>query len=343
MPVTADEQTLTTPETEVSPATEQLPAPDSLPGPAKPGVVFFGNERLATGVSTTAPTLRGLIGAGYDVKAVISSFTPGTSRSARRLEVQEIADAHNIPVLLPGKLSDIKEQLVAFEAEIGILVAFGQMVPESIINLFPRGIVNIHPSLLPLHRGPTPIESAILEGADKTGVSIMQLVKAMDTGPVYGYAELPLSGSETKQELADTLLEIGKTTLLELLPGILDGSIAGQPQDDLLATYDHLLSKDDGIIDWNKPARQLEREVRAYHGWPKSRTTLGGKEVIVTKAHVAPDDIPAGSPGAIDTSRKTTLLVATSDGWLGIDMLKPAGKGEMTAADFLRGYGDTLQ
>jgi methionyl-tRNA formyltransferase len=293
-------------------------------------VVFFGNERIATGVSTTIPTLQALIAAGYEVAAVVSNYEAGTSRSARQLEVQSIANAHNIPMLLPDKPTDILEELRDFGAEIAVLVAYGRIVPQSIIDLFPRGIVNLHPSLLPLHRGPTPIESVILHGETKTGVSIMCLEAAMDAGPIYGQSEIALRGDETKQELADTLLNVGSKMLIELLPGILDGYIIAKPQNNEAATYDKLIKKEDGRIDLTKPARVLEREIRAFAEWPKSYTTIAGTDVIITKAHIA------------EAANENELAIKTGKDYLIIDTLKPAGKNEMTAAEFLRGYGKDL-
>jgi methionyl-tRNA formyltransferase len=304
----------------------------------KPRIIFFGNERIATGVTTTAPTLRALIEAGYDIAAVVSNYEPGRSRSSRELEVQAVAETHNIPLLLPDKPVDIIDELNSFKAELGVLVAYGRIVPVSIINLFPKGIINIHPSLLPLHRGPTPIESVILNGEEKTGVSLMQLVKAMDAGPVYAYSELSLTGHETKQELADKLLEMGSTMLIELLPEVLTGKAIAQPQDESLATYDSLLSKADGKIDWGKTATRLEREIRAYSGWPKSYTELASKEVVITKAHTSMESGPIGKAELRDKE----LIVFTGQGSLIIDSLVPAGKKEMTAAEFIHGYGQLI-
>lgn len=309
---------------------------------AKPSgtkVVFFGNERVATGVSTTAPTLQALLAAGYDVVAVVSNFERATSRNARKLEIAEVAAKHNIPVLLPKKLSDIHDQLAGFGAEIGVLVAYGRMVSDSVINLFPKGIINIHPSLLPKHRGPTPIESAILNGEEKTGVSIMRLVKAMDAGPVFAQSEVDLQGTETKQALADTLLDIGSSMIIELLPGILDGSVVAMPQDESAATYDQLITKDASQLDWRKPATTLEREIRAYEHWPKSSMTLEGKEIIVTRAQSVPSVPTDAKPGDMAIAKKPgVIMVATSDGTLCIVEVKPAGKKEMTAAAFIAGY-----
>jgi len=306
-----------------------------------PTIVFFGNERLATGVSTTAPTLQALIDGGYHVAAVVSNYQRGNSRNPRELEIAEIAKAHEIPLLLPQKLSDITTQLADYDAAAGVLVAYGKIIPQVIIDIFPQGIINIHPSLLPLHRGPTPLESILLSGEQKSGVSIMQLATAMDAGPVFGQSELVLVGNESKQELADTMLDIGKTMLLELLPGILDGSIVALPQSDEHATYDTLLDKDSGVIDWHKPAVQLEREIRAFANWPKSRTQLAGKDIVITKAHAVASNNPEAKPGDIDIAGNT-LMVECGQGYLCIEELQPAGKSSMPAAAFIAGHRERL-
>lgn len=302
-------------------------------------ILFFGNERLATGVNTDAPTLKALIKAGYEVAAVISNYTAGTSRSNRPLEIAHEAEKHNIPLLLPNKLSEIAAELKQYGAKIGVLAAYGKMVPETIINMFPCGIVNIHPSLLPLHRGPTPVESVILEGADITGVSLMKLVKEMDAGPIYAQREIYIRKHETKQELADKLIKLGAELLIERLPAILDGSVEPVPQDESKATYDILIAKKAGFIDWKRSAVELERQIRAYAGWPGSRTTLANKEVIITKVRTAGY---SGKPGSV-IIRGHEILVCAREQALVIESLKPAGKKEMTAQAFLAGHHHLLK
>jgi methionyl-tRNA formyltransferase len=301
-------------------------------------IVFFGNERIATGVSTKAPVLRSLIDAGYTIAAVVAHYEHGKSRNARGLEVAEIARQHNIPLLLPDKLSDISGQLKSFNAVAGVLVAYGKIIPQSTIDIFPKGIINIHPSLLPLHRGPTPLESVILDGSINTGVSLMKLSKAMDAGPIYAQSEVKLTGDESKQSLADVLLEVGSTMLTDLLPEIINGAVVAVPQDESAASYDSLITKAAGILDWQKPAGQLEREIRAYLEWPKSQTTLGDLPVIITAAKVADRN---GKPGSLSIDNKQ-LFVGCGEKALQILKLKPAGKSEMTTEAFLAGYGSKL-
>ncbi len=317
-------------------------------------IVFFGNERLATGVTTTAPTLQALIAAGHEVVAVVSNYERGTSRNARELEIKAVADAHNIPVLLPEKPADIIDQLKSLNTEVAVLVAYGRIVPQSIIDIFPKGIVNIHPSLLPLHRGPTPIESVILDGSTVTGVSVMQLVKAMDAGPVFGQTVIELNGNETKQELADRLLEIGGKMVVELLPCILDGSVVAKPQDDSKATYDKMIVKDDGRIDWTKTAIQYEREIRAFAGWPKSTVIIAKKDVIITGARILggpiydseslDNRVPLKAGTVVGNGKDSISIQCGGDQTeiIEIQLLKPAGKKEMSAKDFLAGYGKNL-
>ena len=305
-------------------------------------IVFFGNERLATGVTTTAPTLQALIKQGHEVVAVVSHHEAATSRKARTLEIADVAQSHGIPVLLPDKPAEILDQLTSFRADIGVLVAYGKIVPQSIIDVFPHGIINIHPSALPKHRGPTPLESVILSGEPTTAVSVMQLVKAMDAGPVFAQNEVALTGSETKQALADTLLATGSSMITNLLPDILNGSLPPTPQNDADATFDMLIQKQDGQIDWRKPAARIEREIRAFAGWPKSYTQIGGLDIVLTAARVqnrTQSDSPA--PGTIQVVNKE-IIVGCGEDDLVVLTLIPAGKTEMSAEAFINGYGNKL-
>ena len=298
-------------------------------------ILFFGNERLATGVTTAAPTLQGLIEAGYNVAAVVvAQGEIGKSRKPRQLEVAAVAEQHNIPVISPARLSEAEDDLKKFKPEAAVLVAYGKLVPESVINLFPRGIINIHPSLLPKHRGPTPIEGVILENEKETGVSLMKLVPKMDAGPVYAQQKVKFKGNETKQQMADALLALGKELLLLNLPNILNGSLLAREQDDEEASYDTKITKEDAELDFHKTAERLAREVRANLGWPRSRAMIGTTEVIVTQAHVKDFNGTAGTLWLQDQQ----LGVHCETGTLIIDKLIPPGKKEMPAAAFLAGY-----
>jgi methionyl-tRNA formyltransferase len=293
---------------------------------SKTKLVFFGNERLATAVPTDAPTLRALINAGYEVAAVVASHIEGVSRSRRSLEIVDVAHAYHIPVLLPGRIKDITGRLKKTGAEAGILVAYGKIIPQEIIDIFPKGIINIHPSLLPKLRGSTPVETAILNGLSETGVSLMRLTAEMDTGPVYAQRAVVLAGTESKVDLALKLLNEGVDLLIKNLDKILSGKLEPKIQDETEASYTRLLTKQDGHIDFAEPAEDIERKVRAYEGFPKTRAKVLNRDIVITKARIA-------------TSQKDgDLVIKTQPGWLEIlELTAPSGR-SMTGAEFQRGY-----
>ena len=289
-------------------------------------LVFFGNERLATAAETDAPTLRALVKAGYEIKAVVSTHTEAVSRRKRVLEIVDVAHAYHIPVLLPRKVSEAADRLKHIGAEAAILVAYGQIIPQSIIDIFPKGIINIHPSLLPKLRGSTPVETAILNGLEETGVSLMKLTAEMDAGPVYAQKAMALTGGETKPELALKLLNEGSELLINNLDKILDGSLKPKPQDEGEATYSRLLSKNDGWLDFNEPAENIERKVRAFLGFPKTRTKIFDHDVVITKARLAA------------TLSDGQLVINCQPGNLEIlELTAPSGR-TMSGADFILGY-----
>lgn len=286
-------------------------------------IVFFGTEDF----SLTA--LSGLIENNYNVRLVVTKPDAPRGRGHKLASpaVKLLAEKHNITALQPRALGDIRSVVEELDQPVGVLSSYGKIVPEAILNLFTPGIINIHPSLLPLYRGPSPIESAILNNDTKTGVSIMKLVAAMDAGPVYVQAEIELTGTETKPELYKRLAKLGTELLIDHLPSIMDGSLLPQPQNDQAASYCPLLSKADGILD---PARltaeEAERRVRAYAGYPKTRFNYGQTSLIVTKAHIS-------------HQAKTPLDMRYRDGaYLVIDeLVAPSGR-TMSAEAFLRGY-----
>mgnify|MGYP004417313072 CR=1 FL=1 len=291
-------------------------------------IVFFGNERLVSGLKhTDAPILHGLIRQGYNVVAIVSHHTEGKSRNNRELEVAAIAKTHAIPLFLPENPSDILSTLRDLQADIGILVAYGRIISQEVIDTFPLGIINIHPSLLPRYRGPTPIESAILNGDTETGVSIMQLSRGMDDGPIYAQEVISLKGTETKIDLYNKIVDLSERLFFEILPSILDGSSQPHPQDRTEVTYSQLFKKSNGMLEPSSlTALEAERRIRAYTGFPKTKLTILNHSAIITKAHIT-------------TEKKTPLDVEFRDGaYISIDeLIGPSGK-TMTKEAFLNGY-----
>lgn len=271
-------------------------------------VVFFGNEKLATGVDAPEPLIK---------------------NSARKAGFE-------IEQHITGPLSELKPH----QAKIAVLAAYGHIIPQKVLDEFPLGIINVHPSLLPKYRGTSPIESAILNGDIKTGVSIMRLTAGMDEGPLYKQKTVHLNGQETKQELTNKLQQLGANLIQEVLPEIYSGQLkARQQPHPVRATYSKKINKSDGLIDWSKAAVQLEREIRAYANWPKSHVNIGGKEVIILSAHA----VPTNGAGAVDGELEIikdigVLMVNSSNGSLCIEKLQPVGKKAMSAGEFIRGY-----
>lgn len=291
-------------------------------------IVFFGNERLVSGLdSTDTPVLKALIDAGYDIKAVVANDSGTKSRKARPLEVAELASANNIPVHLPARPMDIYDELAAYQADAAVLVAYGRIVPQKLIDLFPFGIINIHPSLLPKYRGPSPIESAIANGDESTGISIMSLSAKMDAGPVYHQVEYHLPQYETAPHLSQKLASLAASELTATLPRIFDGSLVATEQDESLATYCQLITKQDAKLNpTTQTAEQAERLVRAYKAFPRARLEIDGRDIIILQSSVV-------------DSRQSPLDIAFSDGrYLRVEQLvAPSGK-TMTAEAFIKGY-----
>lgn len=286
-------------------------------------IIFFGTEDFSATILTR------LIEGGYRIAAVVTK--PDTKRGrGHQLTfplVKEIALKHNIEVWQPVKVAEINERVAALGNVAGILVSYGKIIPKSTINLFNPGVINVHPSLLPKYRGPSPIESAIANGDSKTGVSIMQLAAEMDAGPVYAIREYQLTGTETRPELYTLLADFGANLLLQVLTNVLNDDLKPTEQDESQATYCKLLSKQDANLDLSVlSAAKAEQLVRAHLGFPKSKVTIHNNTIIITKAHIT-------------KQQKTPLDLQCADGvYLSVDeLVAPSGR-SMDQAAFLRGY-----
>lgn len=291
-------------------------------------IVFFGTDEFS------AVSLRELLDKGFPVAAVVTKpdSQKGRGRKLTQSVVKEIASSHGIPVWQPTRVQEIAEPLRQLteqtgHAPIGVLVSYGKIIPESIINAFEPGIVNVHPSLLPKYRGPSPVESAVLNGDTETGVTIMHLSKDMDAGPIYSQVTVALADTETAPQLEASLAQLGAQELTITLPAITSGALLPTPQDDTSASYCQLLSKSDSHLDTTTlTSVAAERRVRAYLAFPKSKIQIEGHAIIITNAHVS-------------TEYKNVLDVLCSDGrYLTIDeLIGPSGK-PMNAKAFLNGY-----
>jgi methionyl-tRNA formyltransferase len=292
-------------------------------------IVFFGSGPVA------ARSLR-LLAQAFEIEVVITKPRPPHHRGS--MPVLEAAKELKLPVLTVRNKHGLDKLFASkpVTSELGILIDFGIMLSKPILDYFPLGIINSHFSLLPEWRGADPISFSILSGQPQTGVSLMQVIEALDEGPLLAYGVYDLPPDITTPVLTEHLINFSNMLLQRTIPTYFADQKPGEPQDvtGRPVSYSHKLTKKDGLIDWHKPASQLEREVRAFLGWPRSQTKLYSKDVVVTKAHIADG---SGKPGTLRVQDQE-LGVYTGDGVLVIDGLIPAGKKEMSGAAFLAGY-----
>ncbi len=296
-------------------------------------VVFMGTSSFAV------PALRGLVQGGYDVVQVVTQPDRPAGRERRPMPspVKVLAQELGLPIWQPEGLrtSEALDRLRRFEPDVIVVAAYGEILRRAVLSLPPRGCLNLHASLLPRHRGPAPVPATILAGDAVTGVTLMLMDEGIDTGPILAQKEMPLTGKERQDELLHRLAELGATLLCEALPAWLAGKIAPRPQDESQATYCRMLRKEDGRIDWSRPAWYIERMTRAYHPWPGAYTFLHGRLLRVLRASLAPQPLP-GPPGHVRVEGQE-LLVATGEGTLRIDEVQLEGKRPLPAGDFVRG------
>lgn len=297
-------------------------------------VVFFGSGPVA------AKSLDLLL-EHKKVEAVITKPTPAHHRGTS--PVEEVAKQHRLNVFTPSNKRELTElfRSADFSSKVGLVIDYGIIIEKPVIEYFSFGIVNSHFSLLPQWRGPDPITFAILSGQSETGVSLMCIDEELDEGPLIGQTLCPLPSTITEPELTEKLIELSDGLLQVLLEDYLNGSIEPIPQEVAtmaptnIPSYSRMLKKSDGIINWEKPAEQIEREVRAFIEWPKSRTQIAQKDVVITKTKVVNQ---SGKPGEVIVKNKSELIIYCGKKALVILRLKPAGKKEMSAEAFLAGH-----
>jgi methionyl-tRNA formyltransferase len=298
-------------------------------------IVFFGSGPVA------AKSLKLLL-SDFVIEAVITKPKPDHHKGP--VPVIELAKKFQLPVITASNHQELDEKILkkSFKSDVAILIDFGIIVSQEVINHFPLGIVNSHFSLLPKLRGADPITFAILNGEDKTGVSLMLLDKQMDTGKLFGQKSFIIPKDITTPLLTDALITISHNLLNEKLPKYLNEEIKPRKQPHPnRATYTKKLVKSDGIIDWTKPGVQIEREIRAFLGWPGSKTVVNNKDVTITKAHIVPSAPKDSKPGQINSIvlEVGEFAITAGDGTsLWVESLIPAGKREMSAKEFIIGY-----
>ena len=258
----------------------------------------------------------------------------GTEPSA----VGALAERRGIPTLKPVKIRtpEFLSELKAFAPDLLVVAAYGRILPNSILDVPRIAPMNVHASLLPRHRGASPVEAAILAGDAETGVTIMRIVERMDAGPMYLQRRISIESSDTQGTLKEKLAELGADAMLEAIDLAARGALVETPQDEALATYTAQVEKKDAVIDWTASAAQIERMTRAYDPWPVARTRLGGDEVLIWRAAIEDPGSSGHAPGTI-VSVKPNPVVQCGAGRLRLIEVQAAGRKRIPAADFLRG------
>lgn len=301
-------------------------------------IIYMGTPDFAV-----AP-LEAILKAGHEVTAVVTQpdRQKGRGREVQYSPVKECALSYGIPVLQPLKIKekDAVEELRKYPADIFVVAAFGQLLSEEILNMPRLGCINIHASLLPAYRGAAPIQWCVINGEEKTGVTIMQMAKGMDTGDILLQKEVVLDEKETGGSLFDRLMETGAELIVEVLPRIEAGELTPVVQKEELATYAGKITKDMGNIDFAKSAVTIERLIRGLNPWPSAFTHYKGKILKIWEADVVSECANAENPvpGTVIAMDKESFTLATGEGALRIRSLQPEGKKRMSCAEFMRGY-----
>jgi methionyl-tRNA formyltransferase len=308
-------------------------------------VVFFGTPAFAV------PAFEALRTSRHTVVAVVTQpdRPSGRGQNTTDAPVKARAVLAGLPILQPASLRDpvFVSSLAAFNADLGVVAAYGKILTEAVLALPRLGMVNVHASLLPKYRGAAPVHRSIIAGERETGVTIMRVVRALDAGPMLAATRRPVAPDETSEQVERDLAQMGASLLVSTIDGMTAGTVNEIPQDDGAATYAARLTKTDGLIDWSVGARRVHDLIRGLHPWPHAYTFMKGQRLILLRAAVS--DTPArdaegnaaghpAAPGAILAAAGDDLRIACGDGILRVLELQAEGTRPMTVRDFLAGH-----
>ncbi len=294
-------------------------------------LVFFGTPLFA------APSLKALIQSGEKIAAVVTQpdKKKGRGHQMSLPPVKELALKEGLHIFQPASMKDANflNELSLIRPELIVVVAYGRILPESILNLPPFGCINIHASLLPKYRGAAPIQWAIINGEEFTGVTTMLMDKGLDTGDILLEEKIRISDEDTTETLSRKLSELGASLLLNTIKGIKEGSIKHRPQTGE-SSYAPIIKKEDGLLNWSKTATELFNFVRGMYPWPCAYCYLGKERIKIIRVRAFDGQ---GKPGRIERALKDELVVGTAKGLISIVELQPEGKKVMSAGEFIRG------
>ena len=295
--------------------------------------IFMGTPDFAL------QTLQGLIDAGCKMVGVYTQpdRPKGRGKKLAPPPVKELAQKYDIPVYQPLKLRqpEAVAELEALAPDLIVVVAYGQILPKSVLEIPAHGCINVHASLLPKYRGAAPINKAIIDGETETGITTMYMDVGLDTGDMLVKKTLSIGPEETAGELHDRLASLGRETMEETLRQLCAGSLQREVQDDAQSTYASMMKKEDGRIDWSRSALEIHNHVRGLNPWPGAYTTINGE--LLKLAETSPQTAEGDKPGSVIKADKDGVCVACGSGSLRIQQLQLAGRKRLAAADFLRG------
>ncbi len=292
--------------------------------------------------SFAKPSLQGLLQSQHEVVGVVTQTDKpkGRGRVLTASPIKIESEGAGIPILQPMKMKDplVLNQLKAWQPDAIVVVAFGKILPQIVLDIPTLGCINVHASLLPKYRGAGPIQWALIRGEQETGVTIMKMDAGMDTGGVYCQERVPIQEDDTFDTLSTRLAETGRALLLASLEGIQDGSLQANPQDHEEATMAPMLKKEDGLIQWDQPAKEIHNKVRGMNPWPGAFTFLQKKRLVICRSEVYTSLTQTDAPGTIVEVTKDRMVVATKEGCLLIKEIQPENKRHMKVEQYLMGH-----
>ena len=298
-------------------------------------IVFFGTPAFAV------PTLRDLLRSRHAVVGVVTQpdRARGRGQKVAYSPVKTLALEHALPVFQPETLRDpaVAETLRGWQPDLGVVAAYGKLIPEGLLTLPRLGMINVHGSLLPRLRGAAPVHRAVIDGERETGVTIMRVEKALDSGAMFAKQSRPIGPDDTSVSVEQDLAGIGARLLVDVVNQMADGTATEEPQDDRLATYAAKITREEGLVDWSLPAAAVHNRVRGLYPWPHAYSYLDGGRLILLRTHLVPDTT-SEAPGTIIEVTRDTLQIATGDHQrLAVDELQAEGRRPMTTREFLAG------
>ncbi|MDD3015087.1 MAG: methionyl-tRNA formyltransferase [Lactococcus chungangensis] len=302
-------------------------------------IIFMGTPAFSV------PVLEGLVEKGYEVLAVVTQpdRAVGRKKEIKMTPVKEAALRHKLPVYQPEKISGSEEmaELMTLGADMIVTAAFGQFLPERLLNSV-KHAVNVHASLLPKYRGGAPVHYAIIKGDQEAGVTIMEMVKKMDAGVMISQRAIPITDVDNVGTMFEKLSLVGRELLLDTLPDYLAGNLKPQPQDETKVTFSPNITPEEERIDWQLSARDIFNQVRGMYPWPVTHTIWQGTRFKLHEVALADSSHVNGIPGQVIEKTKKSLIIATKKGAISLTIVQPAGKPKMPIQDFLNGLGKNI-